>query len=64
MRGERRLPEKMAPHTTAAHCIATVQACEIKVQLIEAFTVCRVVVSALSAVAAGLVGEHDMIAAS
>jgi hypothetical protein len=62
MSGERRLAEKVPANATALHRIATVQASETKVQFVEMFTVCGVFTSALSAVAAGLVREHDMIA--
>jgi hypothetical protein len=64
MGGERRLAEKVPPHATAMHRVATVQTFEIKVQLIEALTIGRVSISALSALAAGLVRKHNMISGS
>ncbi len=43
--------------------IAAVQAFETEVRLVEVLAIRRVSTPALTAVAAGLVGEHDMIAA-
>ena len=61
--GERRLAEEVAADAAALQRIAAVQALEAEVRLVEVLAIRRVSAPALTAAAAGLVGEHDMIAA-
>jgi hypothetical protein len=60
--GERRLTEEVAPDTAALQGIAAIQSLKTEVGLIETGTMGRTTIPAWPALAAGLVGEHDMIA--
>ena len=60
--GERRLAEEMAAHAAPVQGIAAVGARQTEVQLVEALATRGVSAPALTALAAGLIGEHDVIA--
>jgi hypothetical protein len=62
MGGEGRLAEEVPPHAAALQGIAAVQARQTEVRLPEMLAIHRVSVSAWSASAARLIGEHNVIA--
>jgi len=62
MGGEGRLTEEVAPHAAALQRIAPIQALETKVGPVEVPAMGRMPAPALTAPAARLIGEHDMIA--
>ena len=61
--GKGRLTEEVPTDAAALQRIAAVQTCEAKVCLIEALAIRGVSLPAWTAVAAGLVGKHDRVAA-
>src|SRR5512143_250033 len=62
MGGEGRLTEKVPPHAAPIKRIAAVQALETEVGLVEVLAMGGVSAPALTAAAAGLIREHDVIA--